>query len=538
MAEAADVFDFVVVGAGSAGCAVAGRLSEDGRYSVLLLEAGPEDKAFWIHVPLGFPMLFTDPKVNWMFETEPEPNLRNRRNYMPRGKVLGGSSAINGMVYMRGHPRDYDLWRQKGCVGWGYDDVLPYFRKSEDQERGADEFHGVGGPLVVTDQRIRSAIGEAAVAAAQQAGIPFTPDFNGVQQEGAGYYQTTIRGKRRWSSARAFLYPARNRKTLKIESMAHLTRLLFDQGRAVGVEYRTPSGLKTVKVRGEIVLSGGAVGSPHMLQYSGIGPGEHLRDHGIDVVRDLPQVGANMVDHFSAATMYHCTRPITINDMARTRFGRWKAGIQYVLFKRGMLADNGIHAGILTRTDPRLERPDIQFNVTNWSVGSRTKVGLQPHKHPGFSLNVVHLNPDSRGSVRLKSPDPLADPAIYQHFMSTRHDIDAMVAGIKIARKITSQPAFAPYIEREIVPGDRSKTDDEIVAFLRATGGPNLHPVGSCRMGADDTCAVDPRLRVRGMEGLRIADASIMPTIPAGNTNAPCIMIGEKAAAMILEDAR
>ncbi len=537
MAEAGE-FDFIVVGAGSSGCAVAGRLSEDGRYSVLLLEAGPEDKAFWIGVPLGFPMLFTDARVNWMFETEAEPNLRDRKNYMPRGKVLGGSSAINGMVYMRGHARDYDLWRQKGCVGWGYDDVLPYFRKSEDQERGEDEFHGVGGPLAVTDQSIRSEIGEAAVAAAQQAGIPFTPDFNGAQQEGAGYYQTTIRGKRRWSSARAFLHPARHRKTLKIVTEAHMTRLIVDKGRAVGLEYRCPAGLTRARARREIVLSGGAIGSPHMLQYSGIGPGEHLRDHGVDVVLDLPQVGSNLIDHFSAATMYHCTRPITVNDMAKTWLGRYMAGIQYVLFKRGMLADNGIHAGILTRSNPRFERPDIQFNVTNWSVGGRTKAGLTPHPHPGFSLNVVHLNPDSTGTVRLKSADPLADPAIAQHFMSTRSDIEAMVSGVKIARNITSQPALQPYIEREIAPGERTQTDAEIEAFLRATAGPNLHPVGSCRMGMDDSCVVDPRLRVRGIDGLRVADASIMPTIPAGNTNAPCIMIGEKAAAMILEDAR
>jgi choline dehydrogenase len=530
-------FDFIVVGAGSAGCAVAGRLSESGRYSVLLLEAGPEDKAFWIGVPLGFPMLFTDKRNNWCFETEPEPDMKNRRHYVPRGKVLGGSSAINGMVYMRGHRADYDLWRQKGCTGWAYEDVLPYFRRAEDQERGEDEYHGVGGPLAVTDPEVRPALADAVIEAAGQAGIPPTSDFNGAQQEGAGYFQTTIRNRRRWSSARAYLHPARGRKNLKIVTEAHTTRVVIEDGRATGVEYRTPAGLTVSRARREVVLSGGAFGSPHILQLSGIGPAEHLREMGISVVRDLPAVGSEMIDHCSATTSYEVSRPVTLNDVAHGWFNKFRVGALYTLFRRGILATNGIPVGILTRSHERLERPDIQFNFTLWSVAGMNR-GLEAHKHPGCSLNIVHLNPDSRGSVRLKSPNPFDSPSIRQHFLTTPADIAAMIEGLRIARRITSQPALVPWLVREIVPGERSQTDAEVEAYLRAIAGPNLHPVGSCRMGGDEASVVDPRLRVRGIEGLRIADAAIMPTIPAGNTNAPSIMIGEKASDLILEDAR
>jgi choline dehydrogenase len=531
-------FDFIVSGAGSAGCVVAARLSESGKYRVLLLEAGPEDKAFWIGVPMGLPMLFADPRVNWMFETEPESELNGRRMYQPRGKVLGGTSSINGMVYIRGHAQDYDLWRRKGCIGWSYEDVLPYFKKAEDQQRGADRYHGVGGPLTVSDRFGRCELTEAMVEAAQQAGIPYTPDFNGEQQEGVGYYQTTTHRNRRVSSAYAYLRPARDRRNLKTLTGALATRLLFEGGRVAGIEYRTRAGLATARARCEVVLSGGAFGSPHLLQLSGLGPAAHLSALGIAVKADLPQVGANLADHFQASLMFRCTKAITINDVANSWFRRVAAGAQSVLFKRGALATNGIHAGIFTRTDAAIARPNVQINTSIWSIGGMSERGLQPHPFPGFTMVPVHLNPVASGTVRLKSADPIAAPEIRQNFLKDRVDVETMIAAVRIVRNIARQPAMAPYVAAELSPSVDARSDAEIETYLRSSGIANLHPVGSCRMGADDASVVDPRLRVRGVGGLRIADASIMPTLPAGNTNAPSIMIGEKASAMILEDAR
>ncbi len=538
MAEQIDEYDFIVSGAGSAGCAVAARLSEGGRYTVLLLEAGPPDKAFWIRVPMGFPMLFTDRRVNWMFESEPEPELMDRRMYQPRGKVLGGTSSINGMLYIRGHARDYDHWRQLGCTGWGYDDVLPFFRKAEDQQRGEDEFHGVGGPLTVSDQPERSEIADAIVAAAQQAGIPYTPDFNGAQQEGTGFYQTTTRNKRRMNTSQAYLAPARTRRNLHIETGAHATRILVENRRAVGIEYRTRAGIRTARARREIVVSGGAFGSPQLLQLSGIGPAAHLRSFGIAPVLDLPGVGSNLMDHFYASLTFRCSKPITINELANSPLKQLKAGLEYVLFRRGALSNNGIFAGVFTRTDAMQDRPNLQINTNIWTVQSRTKTGMKAHPFPGFTMSPVHLNPRASGTVRLKSADPLAAPEIRQNFLKDRVDIDAMIAGVRIVRNIAAQPALASYYDGEVAPGPGVQSDDEIEAWLRANAIANLHPVGSCRMGVQDDAVVDPELRVRGIDGLRVADASIMPTLPAGNTNAPAIMIGEKAADMILRAAR
>ncbi len=538
MVDTPEEYDFIVSGAGSAGCVVAARLSESGRYSVLLLEAGPEDKAFWIKVPMGYPMLFTNPKVNWMFESEPEAELGGRRMYQPRGKVLGGTSSINGMLYIRGHAQDYDIWRQKGCVGWSYDDVLPYFRKAEDQQRGPDAYHGVGGPLTVSDQPHRSEIAVAIVEAAQQAGIPYTPDFNGAQQEGPGFFQTTTRNKRRWNTSQAYLAPARHRKNLKVVTGAHATRVLVADGRAFGIEYRTAAGLQTAHARGEVIVSGGAFGSPHLLQLSGIGPAAHLAEYGIAPILDQPAVGANLMDHFYTSLMFRCSKPITINELANNPLKQLKAGIDYLLFKRGPLASNGIFAGVFTRTDAMQSRPNLQINTNIWSVESRTKNGMKVHRHPGFTMSPVHLNPRSSGSVRLKSADPLADPAIRQNFLEDRVDVDAMISAVRIVRDIASQPALADYYDGEISPGAGAQSDADIEAYIRANAIANLHPVGSCRMGTDESCVLDPELRVRGLAGLRVVDASVMPTLPAGNTNAPCIMIGEKASDMILASAR
>jgi choline dehydrogenase len=533
-----DSFDFIVTGAGSAGAAVAARLSEDGRYTVLLLEAGPPDTNPWIHIPLGFARTYVDPKVNWKFETEAHPRLNGRTMYAPRGKTLGGTSSINGMVYMRGHPRDYDGWRQRGCTGWDWDSVLPFFRKAENQQRGEDAFHGVGGPLTVSDQAERSELADALIAAAEQAGLPHNRDFNGAQQEGAGYYQCTTGNRRRWSSARAYLTPAKGRPNLAIRTGCQATRVLIEDGAASGVEFRSSRGTETGRARREVVVAGGAYGSPHLLLLSGLGPAEHLQAMGIPVLRDMPAVGANLHDHFGLYMQWRCTKPITFNEIENSWPRKIAIALRYALTRGGPMAVNGIRAGLFARTDARLERPDLQINLLEWSTLERSAKRVAPHPFPGFTLGPVHLSPDGRGTVRLGSPDPLAPPAITFGFLGSDYDMRAMVAGAKLARTLVRQPALAPYAAEELFPGPGYETDADLERFVREAGVTNHHPAGSCAMGTGTNSVVDPRLRVHGVGRLRIADASIMPAIVAGNTNAPSIMIGEKAAAMILEDAR
>jgi choline dehydrogenase-like flavoprotein len=533
-----NTFDFIVTGAGSAGCAVAARFSESGRYSVLLLEAGQRDTNPWIHIPIGYHTLFTHDQVNWKFESEPVAGLNGRTSYQPRGKMLGGTSSLNGMVYMRGTPADYDGWRQLGCEGWDYASVLPYFRKAEDQERGEDQFHGVGGPLKVTDHRFRSAIVDAVIAAAIEAGIPRNTDFNGATQDGVGYYQSTAADGRRWSSAGAYLRPARARKNLVVEPNTHATRIVIEDRRAVGVEYITPKGPQIAHARGEVIVSGGVYGSPQLLLLSGIGPGAHLTEIGIPVVHELPAVGANLHDHFNSYLAWRVTKPGTLNDLARSPWRKLVAGTQYAIGRTGPLSSISTLAGIMARSDPRFDRPDLQMNIFLWSIKSRDKDGIYAHKWPGFSIAPVHLRPQGRGRVSLKSPDPLAPPRIELRYLETNHDIDAMLYGMRLARKIAEQPALRDIIAEEVYPGPQITSDAALTEDLRNRGVSNLHPVGTCRMGTGDNAVVDPRLRVRGIEGLRVADASIMPQIVGGNTNAPSIMIGEKAAAMVIEDAR
>jgi choline dehydrogenase len=533
-----DVFDYIVTGAGSAGCAVAARLSESGRYRVLLLEAGPRDTYPWIHIPVGYHKLFTHNTLNWKFESEPVAGLNGRTSYQPRGKMLGGTSSLNGMVYMRGTAADYDGWRQHGCVGWDYQSVLPFFRKAEDQERGEDEFHGVGGPLKVTDAVYTHEITDAIITAAEQAGYPRNRDFNGATQDGAGYYQATVSKGRRWSSSVAYLKPARGRKNLVVTPQAHATRILIENGRAVGVEYRTPQGLMTARARGEVVVSGGVYGSPQLLLLSGVGPGAHLREMGIDVVRDLAPVGANLHDHFNSYVAWRSTKAGTFNDLFRSPWRKFLAGMTYMTGRNGPLTTIGTIAGILARSDPRFDRPDMQINTYLWSIETRDINGMIPHRWPGFSMSPVHLRPEGRGLVSLKSPDPLAAPKIEFKFLETAHDIDAMLFGVKLARKIAAQPALQPYVAEEVVPTPAVQTDEQIIEDVRNRGVANLHPVGTCRMGVGPDAVVDPRLQVNGIAGLRVADASIMPVVVGGNTNAPSIMIGEKCAAMVLEDAK
>ncbi len=536
MTTAEETYDFIVTGAGSAGCAVAGRLSESGRYRVLLLEAGTRDSNPWIHIPLGYTKTYTDPRVNWMFESEPEKELKGRTLYQPRGKVLGGTSSINGMVYMRGTPTDYDGWRQRGCEGWDWDSVLPFFKKAENQERGTDEFHGVGGPLNVSNP-VRCPLGDAMVQAAIEAGIPANDDFNGARQEGVGYYQTTTSRRRRWSSARAYLGPARSRPNLTIATEAHASRILFDGNRAVGIEYHTPEGRKTARVRGEIIVSGGVYGSPQLLQLSGLGAGELLTSYGIPVVREIRGVGANLHDHFNTYLVWRCREKVTINDLHRSPLLKLKAGVEYALSRSGHLSNAGIYAGAFVKSDPRLETPDLQINMFGWSALERLRTGIKPHPFSAFTLSPVHLRPEGRGWVRIKSPDPLAPPAIQFNFLASVYDFHALIYGSRLARKIATQPAMQRFAAEEVVPGAQCESDEAMTEEIRVRGVSNLHPVGTCRMGHGLDAVVDPRLRVHGVERLRVADASIMPQVPGGNTNAPSIMIGEKCAAMVLEDA-
>ena len=532
-----DSFDYIVTGAGSAGCVVAARLTESGRYRVLLLEAGGKDRNPWIHVPMGFSRVYANPRVNWMYESEPEAQLNGRALYQPRGKVLGGTSSINGMVYMRGNAGDYDEWRQRGCTGWDWDSVLPYFKKAEHQERGASKFHGVGGPLHVSDQPYRFELADRLVEAAVQAGLPAIEDFNDGRQEGAGYFQSTTGKRRRWSTATAYLRPARNRANLVVRPNAQATRVLMENGRATGVTFISNGVAHTARARGEVIVCGGVFNSPQLLQLSGIGPGALLQEMGIPVVHEVPAVGRHLQDHFFVRLAFRCTRSITMNEMANSLPRKAVALAQYALFRVGPLAANGVTSGAFARSDPRLERPDLQFNFTPYSYASRDARGAVAHPFPGFSLSAVHLRPDSRGTVTIKSPDPLVPPAIRFNFLETSSDLQALTAGMRMARKFTEQPALAPYVAEELNPGPSVNTDAEFEANIRMNANSNLHPVGTCRMGPEGDTVVDSRLRVHGVGRLRVVDAAIMPTVPAGNTNAPTIMIGEKAADMILADA-
>jgi choline dehydrogenase len=528
-------FDYIVVGAGSAGCVLAERLSASGRHRVLLLEAGPSDRSLWIHVPLGYGKLFTNPRYNWLYQSEPEAELNNRQIIQPRGKVLGGSSSINGLLYIRGQREDFDHWRQLGNTGWSYDDVLPYFLQSEDQRRpGEMEYHGHDGPLAVSDVE-KHPICEAFIEAAEQAGFPRNDDFNGATQEGAGYYQVTCRDARRCSTAKGYLKPALNRANIKVVSEALATRILIQGKRAVGVEYRRQGQLFQARASGEVVISGGAFNSPQLLQLSGIGPGDLLRSHGIELVHEMPGVGEDLQDHFQARFNYHCTEPITINDMMASFPRQVGAALNYILRKKGPLTIGAGYAGGFFKTNPELASPDVQIHFILFSAEG---IGQKLHPFPGFLSSVCQLRPQSRGTVRIKSADPMQAPAIQPNYLSAPHDRDVMLAGMKLQRRIMGQPAIRHYIKEELNPGPQCETDDQLLDYARAKGTTIFHPTSTCRMGSDAKAVVDERLRVRGIDRLRVIDGSIMPTVVSGNTNASIVMIGEKGAKMLLEDAK
>jgi choline dehydrogenase len=528
-------FDYVIVGAGSAGCVLANRLSADGKNSVLLLEAGPKDSNLWIHVPLGYGKLFKDKSVNWMYQTEPEPGLGGRQVFQPRGKVLGGSSSINGLLYVRGQHEDYDRWRQHGNAGWGYEDVLPYFKKAENQQRGADKYHGAGGPLPVSDWRHADPLSEAFVVAAAETGIPTNPDFNGATQEGAGFFQTTTRRGRRASTAFSYLRPAKGRGNLHVETDALARRIVFEGRRARAVEYRQGVSLRTARARKEILVSGGAYNSPQLLQLSGVGPADLLKQHDIGVVLDAPGVGNDLQDHMQVRLVTRCAQRVTLNDIVNHPVRRLMAGVQYAALRKGPLTIAAGTSGAFFKTNPRLASPDIQIHFLPFSTD---KMGEKLHSFSGFSASVCQLRPESRGSLRIKSPDPAVPPEIRINYLATETDRSAFIDGIKILRKILSAPALKPFTVEEVDPGAKVLSDEELLNYCRRTGSTVYHPTSTCRMGNDPLAVVDQRLRVRGIEGLRVVDASIMPDLMSGNTNAPTIMIAEKASDMILEDAR
>jgi choline dehydrogenase len=528
-------YDYIIVGAGSAGCVLANRLSADGKHSVLLLEAGPEDTNLWIHVPLGYGKLFKDKSVNWMYQTEPEPGLDGRTVFQPRGKVLGGSSSINGLLYVRGQQQDYDRWRQRGNAGWGYDDVLPYFKKAENQQRGADDFHGVGGPLPVSDSRHADPLSDAFVAAAAETGIPTNPDFNGATQEGAGWFQTTTRRGRRASAAFSYLRPAKGRRNLDIATSAQAHRILFEARRARGVEYRQGGAIKTAQARKEVLVSSGAYNSPQLLQLSGVGPADLLTRNGIGIVLDAPGVGNDLQDHMQVRVVMRCAKKITLNDVVNNPVRQMLTGVQYALSRTGPLTIAAGTSGAFFKTDPRLATPDIQIHFLPFSTD---RMGEKLHSFSGFTASVCQLRPESRGSLRIKSADPAVPPEIRINYLATETDRTANVEGLKILRKILHAPALKPYVVDEYDPGPKVTTDAELLAYCRRRGSTIYHPTSTCRMGNDPLAVVDQRLRVRGIEGLRVVDCSVMPDLVSGNTNAPVIMIAEKASDMILADAR
>lgn len=529
-------FDYVIVGAGSSGCVLANRLSADSSKTVAVVEAGPRDSSFWIHLPIGYGRTMWDPAVNWKIQTEPEPNMAGRRIYWPRGRVLGGSSSINGLIAIRGQPEDYDCWSLAGATGWTWNDVLPYFIKIEcNTDLAGDQLHGTAGPVPITSIRRRHQLIEAFIGSAQANGVPRTEDFNGRSQEGAGYFQLTTRNGWRVSAAEAYLRPAEKRANLAVLTDSQVMRVLFEGHNADGIICRRAGGPQTIKARRGVILSAGAIQSPHLLMLSGIGAAAHLREHGVPVLIDCSAVGQNLQDHLQFRLIYKCSRAITTNDALRSLWGRAKLGLEWALFRTGALAIGINQGGLFARLMPDAKSPDIQFHVATLSA---EMAGGKVHDFSGFTMSTCQLRPESRGHIALVSADPLALPRVHANYLATATDRDFAVASIRFARKLAATEPLASLVAEEVKPGANVAADSDVLDFARQNGTTIFHPAGTCRMGSDDDAVVDSRLRVRGVNRLWVTDCSVMPTLVSGNTNVPAMMIAEKAADMIAEDER
>jgi choline dehydrogenase len=527
-------YDYVIVGGGSAGCVLANRLSADRDVRVLLLEAGGRDNYHWVKIPVGYLYCFGNPRTDWGYKTVEEPGLNGRSLAYARGRILGGCSSINGMIYMRGQAEDYDHWRQLGNPGWSWDDVLPYFKKHEDNHvQGSGEAHGRGGEWRVERQRLSWEILDAFAEAAEQAGIPRTNDFNAGNNEGVGYFEVNQRRGWRWSAVTGFLRPAMSRANLEVMTHAQVDRLVLDGRRVTGVELRRQGTPIRVDVRREAILAAGSIGSPQILQLSGIGPGGLLSRHGIEVRHDLPGVGENLQDHLQVRCAYKVSGVGTLNERTQSLFGKAKIGLEYVLFQSGPMSMAPSQLGCFAKSDPSRATANVQFHVQPLTL---EKFGEPLHPFPAFTASVCNLRPESRGSIRITSPDPRAHPEIRPNYLATEGDRRVAADSIRLARRIVAQPALQRFRPEEFKPGPSFASDKELAKAAGDIATTIFHPIGTCKMGVDDLAVVDPRLKVRGIEGLRVIDASIMPTITSGNTNSPTIMVAEKGAEMIRDD--